>query len=672
MKYILCLILSLFFAVVSAQEIDLNKPLNEETFKQWDEYIKKYAPAEKAFNVVVNIANRHYYSGRAAVALEVYNMYKGLFPNKKQQYEIDCKIFVETMLTQAPQQDMYYIYVNFIKENKNTENGFIALQRTTDKYINNKNWDSAAAVYEKFKPLFPDYKNKIDKIISIIKAKPEGLKVNNLGAIINTPYDEWDPTPTPDGKVLYFSSRHGNINYGNTDVYYSLLDSTGFWTAPKNLGRVINGYNDETIDNVSVDGNKMMLSGTFEGTYGNFDIYTIERDNLGWGPLKHLPMPINSKYTDEGACYSPDGKAMIFSSDRPGCVGNFEQYGTLYHGNNMGNMDLFVCLKTDKGWSKPINMGTVLNTPYAERAPFLHPDGKTLYFSSDGHTGLGRLDLFKSVRLSEDSWTEWSEPVNLGKEINSANDDWGYNVAVKGDSAFFSTNNRNDGYGGWDLYSIALPKSGQPERVVTIHGKVTDNKGLPIACSIKWEDLTTGKIIGEQSSNPITGNYFIVLPVGKNYGYYAEKKGYYPSSSNVDLIKQNSNGDVENNIILKSEYELFNLKAKLIINNIFFDYNKYELKQESYPELERLSELIKKSNNKKVQIDGHTDNIGSDSFNNELSEKRAEAVKQYLIKKGIKENLFIIKGYGSKSPIKSNDTEEGRKENRRVEISFVD
>ncbi len=672
MNYIISLIILFSCSMVLAQEIDLTKPLNQESFKEWDTYIKQNAPHQKAYTVVVNIANRHYYAGRAAVALQVYDMYKDLFPNFKNIIDPVCKSLEDLMLSQTPQDDMYYLYVNYINKNKKSENGFLALQRITDKYINNKQWDSAIVIYDSFKSYFPNFKNRIEVILSLLKAKEEGLKITNLGNKVNSPYDEWDPTPTPDGKVLYFSGGNGKTNFGKTDVYFSVLDSTSQWTTSKNVGRVINGANNETIDNVNVDGNKIMLSGDFEGTFGKFDIYTIERDNLGWGPLHHLPKPINSSYVDEGANISSDGKAMIFTSDRPGCVGNFVEYSTLYHGNTMGNMDIFVCLKTDNKWSAPINLGQIINTPYAERAPYLHPDGKTLYFSSDGHPGLGRLDLFKSVRLREDSWTQWSEPINLGKEINSANDDWGYNVSLKGDSAFFAVNNRNDSFGGWDLYSISLPKSGKPEKVITIHGRVTDNKGTPLSCSIKWEDLTNGKLIGEQKSNPQNGHYFIVLPLGKNYGYYAEKLEYYPSSSNIDLRATDSDQDIENNIILKSEYEIFNLSAKLVINNIFFDYNKYELKPESFLELDRLIELIKKSNNKKILIDGYTDNIGSVAFNLELSEKRALSVKNYLISKNISEKLFKITGYGSKNPIETNDTEEGRKSNRRVEISFAD
>ena len=273
------------------------------------------------------------------------------------------------------------------------------------------------------------------------------------------------------------------------------------------------------------------------GTYGEFDIYLAEKDSLSWR-MTHLPYPINTKYHEESGNLTSDGKALLFTSDRPGGIGAYvpiNQY--FYHGSVMGNMDIYISFLTDSGWSKPINLGPTINTPYAERAAYLHPDGKTLYFSSNGHAGLGRLDVFKSVRLREDSWTEWSEPVNLGKEINTANDDWGYNIDIKGDSAFFAINDAPDGYGNWDIYSVTLPKNAKPEKIIIVRGKVTDSGGNPISCVIKWEDLETGEVIGRLRSDPRDGYYFITLNPGRNYGYFADKSGFYPLSKNINLKK---------------------------------------------------------------------------------------------------------------------------------------
>lgn len=670
-KFYLAIIVLLISAknLYSQTTIDLKQPLNQENFAQWDNYIKEYAPADSAMNVVLNMANRHVLSSRAAVARKIFLMYKDLFPQNQRWIQNECNALEEVMLNQEIQNDMYGVFDEYIKSKAPDHYAFIAVQRMAEKYINHLDWDSAAIVFNYYKPFFPQQAKDFDKIIEILKAPSQGLVVRNLGNRINTRSDEWDPTPTPDGKYLYFSARDRAGSFGNSDVYYSELIN-GVWSSPKNMGRSVNGRQDETVDNVSTDGNTLFLSGDFEGTFGHFDIYSVKKTESGWGQLFHYPLPINSEYTDEGANLTPDGKAIIFSSDRPGGIGPFIPYETLKNGSNNGNMDIYVCVKTDTGWSKPINLGATINTPYAERAPFLHPDGKTLYFSSEGHPGLGRMDLFKSVRLSDTSWTEWSEPVNLGKEINSTGDDWGYVVALNGDSAFFAGLNRPDGYGSWDIYSISLPKSAQPEAIVSVHGTVKNSDGIPLSASIKWEDLETGKVLGTLESNPQNGEYIIVLPLGKNYGFYAQKNGFYPSSHNLDLRNVNTKNSIENNFVLYSNTQIIKEKVGFTINNVFFDYNSSDLKAESYPELNRLAQFIKNNPSLEIQISGHTDDIGSDDFNKKLSLKRAESVLNYLVSIGVNKKLLTVKGFGASQAVYPNTSEENRAKNRRVEIKY--
>lgn len=662
-------------AFANTPEIDLSKPLNQETFKQWDEFIKLNAPSAKAFSIVENIANRHFYSGRAAVAMEVYKIYQNLFPAYQSHINKTINELESVMLSQTPQADMLHLYVNYINKHPDSENGFLAVQRLSDKYINERNYDSAIYVFNTFARLFPKDASRISKIVQLLDAPVYGVKITNLGDKINSQFDEWDPTPTPDGKRIYFSARHRHPNFGNSDIYFADLDSNGVWKTPENVGKTINARMDETIDNISADGTTLFISGDFPGTYGKFDIYYSDMTNQGWGTVRHFPMPINSEFTDEAAGITADGKAMIFSSDRPGGIGDFAPYGEYFHGNIMGNMDIYISLKTDSGWSAPINLGSKINTPYAERAPFLHPDGKTLYFSSDGHPGIGKLDLFMASRLSDTSWTEWSVPINLGKEVNSCNDDWGYSVSLDGDSAFFAAYNRFGDNSGWDIYSINIPKDLRPNKVVTIRGKVSDKNGKPIAAKIKWEDLSNKRAAGEANSDPRTGAYFIVLPLGKNYGYYIEKKSYFPASDNIDLrnfrIKSdNSNREIVNNIILHSELEIIDEQIKLIINNIFFDYNESQLKSESFPELDRLISFLNKYPDKAIVIDGHTDSQGSEQFNIKLSKMRAESVAEYLTAHKISQSRIKTNGFGTAKPIADNNSDAGRAKNRRVEISF--
>lgn len=667
------LLFAIFFCLAvnlsSQTTIDLRKPLNQENFKIWDEYIRKYAPSDSAYNVVLHIARQHYFTSNYITALEVFYVYESLFPNKSDEIRNEKTNLIALSLIQSPNEKNYHLYEQLATKLAGTEDGFIAVQRIAEKYIKTNKIDSAITIFEKYKPIYNSLQWKFDPVIDLLTRLEDSVTVHNLGENVNSRWDEWDPNPTPDGHYLFFSSAHRPGGRGDQDVWYCEYKDS-IWSKPKNLGNPINSNNAETIDNVSFDGNTLFLSGTFSGSFGKFDIYSASRTEQGWGNLYHFPMPINSVNHDEAAFLTSDGKALIFTSDRPGGIGNFIENSRGFHGGFNGNMDIYVCVKTDSGWSAPINLGNTINTPYGERSPSLSPDGKTLYFSSDGHPGLGRLDVFKSVRLSDTSWTEWSDPENLGRFINSTEDDWGYKFGVTGDSAFFASKNREGGFGGWDLYSITIPKAYKPQRVVIIKGKIQDQNGNPLRASIKWEDLTSGKSLGELHSNPTTGEYIIALPYGKNYGYYVQKENYYPTSGNIDLKKKTKDSVIYRNIKLVSSQAILKEQQKITINNIFFDFDEYTLKQESYPELNRLIDYLKTIQFNTITIEGHTDDIGDEAYNMNLSQKRSQSVANYLISKGIAKSKIQTVGYGAKKPIAPNTTEENRQQNRRVEISI--
>ncbi|MBN2378858.1 OmpA family protein [candidate division WOR-3 bacterium] len=570
-------------------------------------------------------------------------------------------------------------YKIFIKLNAPSEDAFVAVQRLAEPYIQVKQWDIALEVFEKYQPLFPRMDARFRKIIEILKTPEEDLIITNLGPSINTPGYEGFPAPSADGRYLFFTGKLRSDCLGEEDVFVAEMIG-GEWTQAQNMGETINTTEgNESVTSVSFDGNQLMLLGSFEESRGGGDIFYIERTSQGWGEIKHFPWPINSINFDSDALLTSDGKAILFTSDRRGVIGNFHEKGLPFHGNFWGNTDIFICERLDTGWSQPVNLGQVINTPYAERTPFLHPDGKTLYFSSEGHYGLGRLDVFKSVRLSDTSWTEWSEPVNLGKCINTMEDDLGYKVATTGDFAFFSAYREGDdkaddrdltivpNFGGYDIYSVTLPEKAKPEVVATITGRVTDEAGEPLDAEIKWENLVTGQTTGQLRSNPQDGSYIIVLPLGRHYGYFAEKEGYYPVSKNIDLTNETQVVEILENIVLVS------LKKDTVvrINNIFFAFDEYTLRPESYPELNRLAEILKEYPDIRVEIAGHTDNQGTDEYNLELSGRRAQSVVDYLIQAGYNQANLIPKGYGESKPIDTNETDEGRAKNRRVEFRFI-
>ncbi|HJY63552.1 MAG TPA: OmpA family protein [Ignavibacteria bacterium] len=545
------------------------------------------------------------------------------------------------------------------------EDAFVAVGRLAKPFIDNKNWDGAVKIFLNYREWFIDDVTRTDKIIELLRAPAQNLEVVNIETV-NSKKGDYFPVISIDGKTMYFTVSDGKK--GGEDIYYSqLIAST--WIVPKNLGSPFNTKENDAINSVSADGNTLVLFGSYKGFIGGGDNFYAEKTAKGWGDIKVFPKPINSQYWDCDGFLTADGKAFLFTSDRKGSVGEFVKGGQFYHGEYEGNTDIWVSFKTESGWDKPANLGNIINTPFAERSPFLHPDGKTLYFSSDGHYGLGSLDVFKSVRLSDTSWTEWSEPVNLGKEVNTAGYDVAYKITTDGEYAFFSSD-REGGKGSYDIYSIKLPPEAKPEKnVITITGKVTDEKLVPLEAYLKWSDLSLNKSIGELRSDPETGNYIITIPNGSLYSYFAEKSGYYSVSNTIDLSTENTYKELVVDIIMNSIVSLEDKSIKL--NNIYFDFDKYDLKQESFTELERVYKFLTDNPSVIIELSAHTDAQGSDDYNLQLSQKRAESVVNYLISKGIEPGRLIAKGYGEQMPVADNGTEEGRAENRRVEMRIV-
>lgn len=664
-------LLRFFFLLVivstslSQNKVDyqLNKPLTTENLDRLDSLIKANAPDAEALNAMVQVSNTFYRISKAMNAYTWMERYTHLFPKQEEALLNNLKQFELVALTQYPDSVNRTLYESYAIKNAPSENSYIAFMRFISDDINYGRWQKVLAEINRFSPAFPNKKQHFSDLIEIITRKDEGLRITNLGNNINTFVSEWDPNPTAEGNKIYFSGNPRTGGLGGDDVWVSHLVD-GIWQIPQNLGPKVNGERDETIDNISADGNTLMLSGDFRGTFGKFDIYSIDKVGDDWGDLYHYPYPINTEHVDEGGNITADRKALLFTSDRPGGVGEFVPLNTYANGSIMGNMDIYVCFMTDSGWSNPINLGETINTPYSERSPFLHPDGKSLYFSSDGHAGLGGLDVFKSVRL-DDSWTNWSKPVNLGKEINTILNDWGYKIGITGDSAFFSGYARTNGYGQWDLYSVTLPKDARPDPIVMVSGTITDDKGNKLQAEVIWEDLSTGQILGSTQSNMLTGHYFIALPNGKNYGYYVKKNGYYPSSNSIDLTKSKDGDSRKIDIELVSTKDLKGNTTTITVNNIFFDFDSSVLKNESTSELNRLIDFIRGNKVEKLTIIGHTDNVGSEEYNRKLSLERANSVKKFISSK-LQDLIIATIGKGASEPIDSSDDSK----NRRVEIQI--
>ncbi|MCC6866075.1 MAG: OmpA family protein [Ignavibacteria bacterium] len=555
--------------------------------------------------------------------------------------------------------------IQYIHAAAPSEDAFVALQRLAKPFIDKKDWNGAMKIYMEYRDLFIEQYNRSDKIIGLIGAYEEGMSVENIESI-NTKKSEYFPVITIDGKIMYFTFADGSK--GGEDIYYSILNADT-WIKPKNMGRPFSTKENDAINSISADGNTIVLFGSYKGFIGGGDNFYAEKTSSGWSEIKSFPKPLNTKYWECDGFLTADGKALFFTSDRPGGVGEFVRGGQFFHGEYEGNTDIYISVKNDSGWGEPINIGSTINTPFSERSPFLHPDGKTLYFSSDGHYGLGSLDVFKSVRLSDTGWNDWSEPVNLGKEVNTSGYDVAYKITTDGKYAYFSSD-REGGKGGYDIYRISLPKTAMPEKnVLTVMGKVTDENMKPLDAKLLWYELGTNKNAGSLTSDPVSGNYIITLPVGINYSYFAEREGYYSVSNNIDLSNKNEFGELNVDIVLQSLESIKNVPV--VLNNIYFDFDRFELKPESFTELDRVVKFLKDNPGVKIEIAAHTDNKGSEDYNLTLSQKRAESVVNYLVQKGISPERLFAKGYGEQMPVADNSTEQGAAKNRRVEMKVL-
>lgn len=604
-------------------------------------------------------------------------------------------IFAITLLAQdtrfllAPvNKENTEIYLDFVYDNAETDIGFVGLLRLIEPDLDNKNWDRAILTLEEFKVDFPKWEGHINKIIEILKSDIENLSEFNLGDGINSPTNERNPIQTADEKTLYFASKNREgFNNTNDDIFYSEIYN-GKWSDAKKLQADFNSLEKNVSPTgISVDGNTMFF---FEYE-NNGDVSYAQKNEFGWGEAVSFPDPINTNNFESDATVAKTGDVLFFVSDRKGGIGEYHPYNSEFFGSLYGNTDIYIATKDEEGnWGNVINLGDVINTPYAERKPFLHPDGKTLYFASEGHPGLGRLDLFMSKRLSDTSWTEWSEPVNFGKEVNTPQNDRSAVVNTMGELAYFSSEDRKLNFGQSDIYTMEMPESVLPEPVYAISGKVVDTEGFPLEADIIWEDLATGKQIGKIKSDPQDGSFFLVLSKGKNYGFYSEKEGYFPNSQNIDLVNLKKSQKVSKNIEMtrlsdlfgddlemagNSDllYDAFDLKKrkKLNLNNLFFDYNSSELLKSSFPELDRVVYFLNNYPIRKIEVSGHTDSIGNPEYNLKLSQRRADAVKNYLVNKGIDPNILESKGYGQEEPVATNETDEGRQKNRRVELLIL-
>ncbi len=488
---------------------------------------------------------------------------------------------------------------------------------------------------------------QITTIDSLLKNQLN-IPFDNIGQNINTQNAENLPFFTADGKILF-----SRIVNGQEDLFISTLTDTGFIKAKPLVS--LNTPANEGAQCISPDGNFIFFTGCERRDgYGRCDIYVSVKKENGWSQAKNLGSNINSEARETQPCISADGKTLFFASNRKGGYGKSDLYRSTYENN---------------AWSTPVNLGDKINSKGEEESPYIHPDGNSLYFISSGHPGMGGKDIFFSQFVDG----QWQTPKNLGYPINQEGDEYGLFVDINGNSGYFASDSYDDSYGLLDIYSFPLPEAYKPDPISFVKLIVRDaeTKKL-IAARSTLIDLEDGRKL--QKTTNLEGESIQLVNPKKEYSLSVKYDGYIFHSENIQFqeIAQSYEPFIYEIFLQKVEIPLENETAEtsnpIVLNNIFFESGSYDLLEKSNFELESIANFMKENQKVNIQFVGHTDNVGQEKDNLELSEKRALAVKNAIINMGIDASRMTGIGKGESQPIDSNETEEGRKNNRRTEM----
>lgn len=535
----------------------------------------------------------------------------------------------------------------------------------------------------KQKNIIDKYIEECENALEVKKIKVRAL-IDNAGAI-NSKYDDYTPVISYDEKKLYFTSRRGQdkqrTNPLNNDYYEDIYESNlngKNWSEAVNLGKPLNQKWNDAVIAISHQGEKMII---YRGNKNAGDLYSATLRKGKWGNIHDVTRKVNNNKSHESyLCFNQDGTKMYFISNKKS--------------GSKGGKDIYMSelkRKNSNSWTKPVNLGSNINTPYDEVSVCISPDEQTLYFSSNGHNTIGGFDIFKSELKNG----EWSKPENMGLPINSPADEIHLNILKNGKDAFYASS-RDGGKGGFDIYHVTILGAEKPillssddeimaglenvqtvmeepakikyTRMTVVKGTITDfNTGKPLRATIELVNNATGKKERTTSSNKNTGAYLIALPSGKNYGFSVNADGYMFHSENFDVPKAAGYKEILKDVALQP----MTAGSKIILYNTFFKSGKSNLRPESFSELNRVAQMFKKYPKLILEISGHTDNRGSVYVNKRLSKARAKAVVDYLVGQGVNPSNLKAVGYYFKFPVASNRTKEGRQQNRRVEAKII-
>jgi outer membrane protein OmpA-like peptidoglycan-associated protein len=531
-------------------------------------------------------------------------------------------------------------------------------------YFDSENYGEAKTYYLKYLSFNPkiqaelkrtsenlllcDFRNKMMQT-------PVPFNPENIGPNVNSTGYEYINAVSLDEGQLYFT-RKGADPRSDESFFRSVSARSASgqlnWSPAIEIGAPINTPGNEGALCVSPDGMTIIITCCSRGdSYGSCDLYSSNKIGNNWSEPQNLGSGVNTSAWESQPCLAADGRTLFFVSTRRGGKGGSDIYKS--------------SLQDDGYWSAPANLGDSINTVADEMAPFIHPDGHTLYFSSRGHTGMGGADLFVS-RM--DRKGNWLKPENFGYPVNTNRDEINLIINAKGDEAFISAQ-REKGFGNTDIYRFEVPVQSRPASISYIHGKVYDkNTLIPLSAAFELIDMQSSTVVVNSISDAVSGEFVMSLPVDKSYALNVSCKGYLFYSMNFNL---DDGHDVNNPVKLDIPMQPVAVGEKVVLHNIFFDTDKYDLLPDSKAELSKLITFLQKNTAMKIEIGGHTDTEGSETHNLTLSQNRAKAVFDYLVSNGITSDRLSYKGYGESMPIAANDTPEGRANNRRTEFKVI-
>ena len=485
---------------------------------------------------------------------------------------------------------------------------------------------------------------------------PVPFHPENLGDSVNSALNEYWPSLSVDEQLLMFTvmlpvnPEEGLVPlHVHEDFFFSKRFGDA-WGSRENAGSPLNTMDNEGAHTMTADGRMLYFTAcNRRDGKGQCDIYMSRWEQGNWSAPVNLGSPVNSRYSEKHPTVSADGRMLLFTSNRPG---------------GRGSYDIWMSVRSGNSWSVPVNLGDSVNTAGLEQSPFLHPDQRSLYFSSAGWPGMGSGDLF-FTRLGRDR--TWSQPVNLGYPINTYNDEIGLTVNARGNRAYFASD-RESGKD-TDIYTFELPAQVRPVLVSYLTGRVYDSRNMKgLGAVIQLIDLETEEVVMETPSAPGEGDYLVSLPTDRDYALNVSAEGYLFYSDHFAFSGEHSRKKPFRRDI---PMERIIVGSSVVLNNIFFETDSHQLLPASVAELNRVVDFLVNNPSLAVEIGGHTDSTGTTGHNQELSEKRATAVVQYLSEKGIAANRLVSAGYGDREPVVGNDTEEGRASNRRTELKII-